>query len=159
MFVSMRKTDMNKRFAGKVPAYFTAEAAMVLSVTLGIILLLVYIIIFQYDRCLLEQDIGALALKGCSVQATNKNELLQELELYGNEIYMDKYVAWKSDEISIALSGNTVKVEQKGQLLFPFAEKSDFGEKEKWEVKAMYENKSISPVLFLRTYRRLIGGK
>lgn len=148
--------NMKRCFARKEAAYFTAEAALVLSVTIWVIVLLVYIILMQYDRCVLELDMGALALKGCTVQAENKTDLLQKLELYKREIYADKYVAWDSDEISIVLSGDMVKVEQKGYLRFPF---KGVGGDSLWEAAAVYENRRISPVSFLRTYRKLIGGK
>lgn len=150
---------MNKGRVGRAAAYFTAEAAMVLSVVMSVILLMVYIILFRYDRCLMEQDIGGLALKGCTVQAENKNDLLQELELCSYEIYSEKYVAWNSDEISIELSGDTVKAEQTGYLRFPFAGENGFSGKDMWQVNVMYENERISPVSFLRIYRKLIGGK
>lgn len=150
---------MNKSFFRKADAYFTAEATMVLSATISVILLLVYIILFRYDRCLLEQDIGMLALKGCTVQKENKNDLLQELEKYKREIYIDKYVAWNGDEIIIELSGDMVRVEQKGCLRFPFTGMEVFNGESEWKMSAIYENKSFSPISFLRTYHRLIGGK
>lgn len=150
---------MKKCFARKEAAYFTAEAALVLSVTIGVIVLMVYIILLQYDRCLLELDMGALSLKGCTMQAENRNDLLQKLEAYKHEIYADKYVAWDREEICIVLSGDTVKVEQKGALRFPFKGITGRSGEVLWEAAVVYENRRISPVSLLRTYRKLIGGK
>lgn len=147
---------MKKCIARKEEAYFTAEAALVLSVTIWVIILLVYIILLQYNRCVMELDMGALAVKGCTVQAEDKKELLQKLESYKREIYTDKYVAWDGDEINIVLTGDKIKVEQKGYLKIPF--KKIEGEA-LWEADAVYENRRISPVSFLRTYRKMIGGK
>lgn len=39
-------------------AYFTVEAAVLYPVVLGVVLLMMYLLFFQYDRCLLEQDMG-----------------------------------------------------------------------------------------------------
>ena len=39
-------------------AYFTVEAAILYPIILSVILLMTYLLLFQYDRCLLEQDIG-----------------------------------------------------------------------------------------------------
>ena len=46
-------------------AYFTVEAAVLYPVVLGVVLLMMYLLFFQYDRCLLEQDMGrAAGLRG-----------------------------------------------------------------------------------------------
>ena len=52
----------------KVDGFFTVEAAMVLSITLSAILLIIYLLFFQYNRCLMEQDMGTLALRGAVMQ-------------------------------------------------------------------------------------------
>ena len=52
-------------------AYFTVEAALVFSITISVILFVVYLLLFQYDRCLLEQDMGAMALWGSRVEASD----------------------------------------------------------------------------------------
>ena len=56
-------------------AYFTVEAALVLPLVTGAILFVIYTMLFQYDRCLLEQDIGALALWGSLAEASDTAQL------------------------------------------------------------------------------------
>lgn len=51
--------DMEKK-----NAYFTVEAALVLPIVIAALLFVIYMMLFQYDRCLLEQDMGAIALWG-----------------------------------------------------------------------------------------------
>jgi len=60
-------------------AYFTVEAALVLPVVIGAILFVIYMMLFQYDRCLLEQDIGGIALWGSIVEASDTAELEQKV--------------------------------------------------------------------------------
>ena len=43
-------------------AYFTVEAAVLYPIVLGVIVLMTYLLFFQYDRCLLEQDMGRAAV-------------------------------------------------------------------------------------------------
>lgn len=151
----MRKRNIHRR----IGAYFTVEAAMVLTMVIGILVFLVYLMFFQYDRCLTDQDVGALALKGCSLQAENKEELLQKLENYAAQIDTDKYIAWNHEKINITLKENKVRVEQTGSLRFPFG---GFGLKSVnsvWETESGFENRCISPVSFLRNYRKIQGGK
>ena len=49
---------------------------MVVPIVLGMIMLLLYLAFFQYNRCLLEQDMTALSIKSCSEQAEEKEDLL-----------------------------------------------------------------------------------
>jgi len=142
----------------KMKAYFTVEAAMVLTLVTGMLTLLVYIIFFQYNRCLLEMDIGALALKGCSVQSENKDDLLQKLNQYSAQIYKDKYLAWEHGDIILKLEENTVRIEQTGTLQFPFTGSGFFNKESEWTTMAVYVNRKVSPISFLRNYHKLTGG-
>ncbi len=137
-------------------AYFTVEAAMVLPIILGVTLLVMYLGFFQYDRCLMEQDIGALALKGCSLDDDNKEKLLQKLDEYAVKLNREKYIAWNHDEVVIKLSGNKVTVSGGGELMFPYANGA-IGEK--WHSAVVYTNQRIDPVNYIRTYRKLTGGR
>ena len=47
-------------------AYFTVEAAVLYPIVLGVIVLMTYLLFFQYDRCLLEQDMGRAAVRSGS---------------------------------------------------------------------------------------------
>lgn len=149
---------MNRILQKKAGAYFTVEATLVLTLTLGVIVVLIYIMFFQYNRCLLEQDIGALALKGCAIQAESKEELLQKLRKYESQIYLDKYIAWECGEVSIELKQDEVKVERAGCVIFPFSGEAFFDLESRWETKAVYENECISPVAFVRAFNKLKGG-
>ena len=63
-----------------VRGYFTVEAALVMPVVLLGIALVMYLLIFQYDRCLLEQDTGVLALRGSAIQVEDSRERIRWLE-------------------------------------------------------------------------------
>lgn len=139
-------------------AYFTVEAAMVLPIVLGVIVLLIYLVLFQYNRCLMEQDMGALALKGCMSCEEDKEALLRELKGYADELYQEKYIAWEQDDVKIELSGNEVEVSQKGLLKFPFAGWVGGNISSGWDAGITYTNQKVNPVDYLRAYRKLKGG-
>lgn len=149
-----------KRFARykDVGAYFTVEAAIVLPMVMWIILLLVYMMFFQYNRCLMEMDMGALALKGCSLQAEDNAALMVVLEEKISEIDENKYIAWNSSEITVRLNRGKVEVTRAGWLLYPFAGVGIEGIGNSWESEITYENKRLSPVSFVRLCRRIVGG-
>ncbi len=154
---SAKNTVMQK--SQKISAYFTVESAMVMVLVTAVIVVLVYIMLFQYNRCLLEQDMGSLVLKGCTVQVQDKKELLQRLQEFDSNIDRDKYIAWKQDEVTLKLEYDKVEVAQSGSLLFPFRGNAYFGMQSEWETSIVYENKRISPVTFIRMSKKIMGGK
>lgn len=130
-----------------------------LTLVIGVILWLVYLMIYQYDRCLADQDMGALALKGCTLQAGDKKALMGQLETYASQLDQEKYIAWEQEKIEIELKENKVRVGQAGRLLFPFAGIGGQDEETGWETESIFENRRVSPVAFLRTYRKITGGR
>lgn len=46
----------------KINAYLTVEAACVIPIMLGVTILIISLMIYQYDRCLLEQDVSLYIL-------------------------------------------------------------------------------------------------
>ena len=67
-------------------AYFTVEAAVLYPIVLGVIVLMTYLLFFQYDRCLLEQDMGRAAVRSGSRWMQKKEELAQILDCAQREV-------------------------------------------------------------------------
>ena len=59
---------------------FTVEAAVLYPIVLGVIVLMTYLLFFQYDRCLLEQDMGRAAVRSGSRWMQKKEELNRQLQ-------------------------------------------------------------------------------
>lgn len=143
----------------KVNAYFTVEAVLVLPIVLGVILLVMYLMFFQYGRCLLEQDMGALALYGAAVQADDNEDRMRQMLDRSENLYEEKYVAWDSSEIGMKLEKGKIKVERSGSLRFPIAGLVFWSGENEWGTAAQYENTVLSPVSMIRTWRKLTGGE
>lgn len=139
-------------------AYFTLEATLVWPIAFGVIVLLVYIAFFQYNRCLMEQDMGILALRGCTALAEEKEEVMQALMDEAAGIYTDKYILWEGSNVKIRLEKGMVKVAQEGELYFPFGSFNG-NVQSRWYAAAEYENRRLEPVSFIRLYRKVTGGK
>lgn len=139
-------------------AYLTLEAALVLPLVMGIILFLIYLGFFQYDRCLLEQDVGSLALKGCSFVQEDQEKLAEELGRAAAELYLEKYIAWELSELAIELSGNGVSAWGSGRITFPFAYLLTEELGGAWHARARYENVRRDPVNFIRLYTKIVAG-
>ena len=79
-------------------AYFTVEAAVLYPIVLGVIVLMTYLLFFQYDRCLLEQDMGRAAVRSGSRWMQKKEELNRQLQEKDMFFDTEKYIAWESEE-------------------------------------------------------------
>ena len=132
-------------------AYFTVEAAMVRPVVLYVIFLVITLLFFQYNRCLLELDLGVLALRGSSMQTENNEDRVEQLQRQGNRQEEELYIGWKCSDIKIEIEKGVLRVEQQATSEFLFAKRFS-------DVSAAYENHIVSPVSFLRYYRKLVGG-
>ena len=89
-------------------AYFTVEAAILYPIILSVILLMTYLLLFQYYRCLLEQVIGkATVLSGSKWTLTKEqlNDYMQKKALHFDE---EKYIAWENEDPLWKLEKNDV---------------------------------------------------
>ena len=148
-----------KKYAGswiqKKNAYFTVEAALILPMALGTLLFIVYVFLFQYDRCLMEQDLGALALWGSRVKAENSEELQNLIQKRTGEIYKDKYAVWKMLTLDVKLEHKYFGVTGKGQIAFPVPGINFWSRDNIWEAEADYRFWRISQVDFVRLCNRI----
>lgn len=139
---------MRKEAAG----YFTVEAAMVMPVVLYLVFMIMYLMFFQYNRCLMELDVGIFAMRGTLLQVGSNEDRAQQLRKQALELEEESYMGWRCQEIQWKMKNGILQVEQQGNLVFPFT-------KESWDAEVSYENHILSPVSFLRYYRKLVGGK
>ena len=138
MVINMRK---------EADGYFTVEAAMVMPLVFGVILMVLYLLFFQYNRCVLELELGVFALRGSLLETESNEDRAEKLQQQAMEQNEERYIAWECGDIQWKLERGTLQAEQQGVLLFPFA-------KERWNARGSYRNQIISPVSFLRYYRK-----
>ena len=139
-------------------AYFTVEATLVLPLVMGAILLEVYLFCYQYDRCLMEQDMGSLVLWCNEVRLENADTVEKQkakIKSRTGEIYRDKYITWDLTTVDVRLEKNQVSVVGRGQLTFPVPGWNLWNNINLWESEVVYESKSISPVFYIRQLRKL----
>ncbi len=132
--------------------YFTVEAALLFPIVIAVILFVFLCMFYSYDRLLLEQDIGILALRG-TVDGGDKEEIGNRLIVEAGQIYTEKYVALKREAVNLQLKGFSVELEQKASLALWMGDVFRLGPK--WEMTAHYRNKRIEPAFFLRLVRRI----
>lgn len=90
-------------------AYFTVEAVMILPFVIWIIGLVIYLMLFQYNRCLMEQDLGMVLLRACSFTVPAQEQAMYATALCEG-VNQEKYLACDTAPISVnvQVSGLTV---------------------------------------------------
>lgn len=131
----------------KVKAYFTVEAAMVFPIVLWIILFVMRMMLFYYDRCLMEQDVASLFVKGMTLQVEDMKDLEDILSKEMAKQSEKRFVAWTLSEKYIVIQKGVVKANCEGKL--------NMGGRESWAAQVDYEGRRMQPTLFLRALRRL----
>lgn len=144
---------MNK----KVNAFFSVEAAIVLPLVIGAVMLVVSLFVFQYDRCLMEQDLAAQALKAAAVDAGTNEELTEKIRLQTAGLYRNKYVAWDILMLEVKMKKGIVEAAGKGEFRFPVPGWNFWNGENIWSVQTEYKTHRISPVSFIRNCRKLKG--
>lgn len=143
----------------KISAFFSVEAAVILPLAMGAMLLAVSLFVFQYDRCLMEQDLAAQALKAATAEAGTEEELTEKIRLQTAGLYRDKYVAWDFLALEVGVKKGIAGASGKGEFRFPAPGWNFWNGENIWGVQAEYKAHRISPVAFIRNCRRLKGEK
>lgn len=136
-------------------AYFTVEAALVFPFAMGTLLFVVYMLLFQYDRCLMEQDVGVMALRGSGTGEEGMEELREMLEKSAKELYLDKYAVWKMTAFEMRLERNRFSVTGKGELAFPAPGWNFWSGQNVWAAERTFSFGRISSTDFVRLCRRV----
>lgn len=134
---------MKKR--GKMDAYFSVEASLVLPMVVGSIIFVVCFLLFWYNRCLMEQNLNGLAVKASQSDSGSMEELERELGKWQDEYLTDKHYAWESGEVVTSLRLNWYEFKQDGKLLL--------GDRT-WKAQVTGKAMRIHPTPFLRLCRR-----
>ena len=141
-------------------AYFTVEAALVLPMVMSAILMGIYLFCYQYDRCLLEQDMGSLLIWGSAMaaeQAGETEQIAASLKQRAAQIHRAKYAAWQITAIDIRLEKDNLSLTGRGELAFPVPGWNLWNRDNLWEAQVSYKRSRISPVFYIRQYRKIQG--
>lgn len=135
----------------KENAYMTVEAALILPIVLASIFFVIYMMLFQYDRCLLEQDMGEMALWGSLAQAPDTAALEEKVQGRVAEVYKEKYMMWRFTSLDVSLDKGKFSANGAGAVFFPFGGLNFWGGGNMWSAQAAYGYSRLAPVTFIRT--------
>lgn len=142
----------------RMDAYLTVEAVMVLPIVFGVLLFIICFWFYQYDRCLMEQDAGLLALRGTVIPAEDAEERIKAVKKILAERPIEKYIVWEDLGTDIKIERGKIRVRQRGNIRFPFSGLAFWDGEDIWEMSVLYENELMSPASLLRKYQKIKGG-
>jgi hypothetical protein len=135
--------------------YFTVETSLILPMVLAVQVFLIYAMLRQYDRCLLEQDMGILTVYAGA--AGNTQEADRALERKNNQRQQQHYLIYEEEELSLDADGGYIEAHSSGKVRMP-----DMG----WQQVLSGENflsleagsriQKLEPGSFLRACRQII---
>lgn len=137
----------------KQNAYFTVEAAMIMPFMVLVQVAIIFLLFFQYNRCLMEQDAAVLALRAGIMAKEDDRTLLEHMKREAQKISQDKYLAWEYASPTLQLKKNKVDIRQECQQIFPFLH-VELQKKSIWNASITYEVERISPMDVVRSWER-----
>lgn len=145
---------------GNRNAYFSVEAAMIMPLVISAILLAVSLFVYQYDRCLLEQDVAVQILKAADAAAGAQtvDELKEKVRIQTAGLYRDKYVAWDMLKLEIEIKRGIIEAIGEGEFCFPVPGWNLWNKENIWGARAEYKAHRVSPITFIRNCRKIQGG-
>ena len=142
----------------KKNAYFTVEATLVMPIVLVIQITILYLLFFQYNRCLMEQDIAALSIRASVLAKEDDWTMLERMKQEAANLSRDKYVAWEYASPTIELKRNVICLEQKCQQIVPF-QMMEWQRESIWQTTIAYKVDRISPMEVVRSRKKIEGGE
>ena len=137
--------------------YFTLEASLILPFALGIILMVIRIWFFRYDRVLQDMDTCSVVVRCMEQQDMNADERAAYVIEQMQGRYKDSYIAWDFGDVSATCGGDSVTCTVTGSsghiagILVP------------WNDPVVYSasserTRTVIPETFvIRTYRKALG--
>ncbi len=144
----------DRRYRG---GYLTIEAAMIMPVVLGVIILVMRIWFFRYDRVLQDMDTCAVVVRSMEQQDMNADEKASYIVEQMQGRYKEHYIAWNFGDISVLCRGDSVSCTVTGSS-GPLAGISGlWDEPDSMSASSERERTILPEVFVIRTYRKALG--
>ena len=99
--------------------YMTLEAALLFPVIFTIIIMLLYMGFFMYDRCLLESSAYIAALRGSRMQLMNNDEIYDKTYTLGEDLVKGRVFAASNVSMKVKVSFEEVEVTYDAKVVPP----------------------------------------
>ena len=137
--------------------YFTLEASLILPFTLGIILMVIRIWFFRYDRVLQDMDTCSVVVRCMEQQDMNADERAAYVIEQMQGRYKDSYIAWNFGEVSATCNGNSVTCTVTGSGGHISGIAGLWNEPDAYSASSERSRTVIPETFVIRTYRKALG--
>ncbi len=137
--------------------YFTVEAVLILPIALAIILLVMQIWFFRYNRVLQETDTSAVLVRVGHMQELKPDEKVSYVVSEMQNRYRDKYMAWNFGEIQTSLKNGQIICSVSGSSGFSPGWLSPWGDRAESYAVTSRKRNLVSEQFVIRSYRKLLG--
>ncbi|MBE5876862.1 MAG: pilus assembly protein [Lachnospiraceae bacterium] len=140
----------------KEKGYFTVEAALVLPFVMLIITMMLFLLIYCYDRCVMEQCAYEAALRGSSNRFRENTLAGQEAMNAAASLTEGKLFALKDLNYEVTVDMNRVTVSYSAQLNMPFVSwiAEEFGYQD-FDIEVKREALRNRQVTLIRAFRKI----
>ena len=147
MVIEKRRGFLHKRAGG----YMTVEASFLVSWTIFIFVLLIYLSFYTYDKCVLLQDAYAVCFRG-SIQKDEDN-VVPYISAHIQEQFGRKYFGTGEVCGSVDRNGHTAYVTGECQVKVPVRSLFTMYEKDGWKIRTQARAQIINPTHIIRKSR------
>ena len=133
--------------------YFSVEAALVVPFAIAAIVTVVYLTIYRYDRCIVEQDLIMLSIYAVSMNGGDDRE--SRLQRRVREVDVTQYLNCRLETFQVEAAGDTVKSVVSGTYLYPIPGWNWFTDQSGWQMEAFCKMRGFSPEKVLRGMRKI----
>ena len=145
---------MRSKYIG---GYMTVEAAMILPVALAMVVLVMRIWFFRYDRVLQDMDTGSVAVRCTEQQDMSGDERAAYVIEQIQERYKDSYIAWNFGEVSASCSRDSVTCTVTGSSGHISGISGLWNVPDSMSATSQRKRTVIPEVFVIRTYRKALG--
>lgn len=119
--------------------------------TIAVVLTVVYLCIYRYDRCLLMQDGWCLTIYAAAYN-TDRDAYAGSMREHVGDIEKEHYVAWEQEGWDISAEHGKAKLSTQGSLVFPSTGWNLFADSDVWNISFEESVRSYSMRNTLRLY-------
>lgn len=134
--------------------YMTVEASFIITWTIFLFVLLIYLSFYSYDKCVLFQDAYAVCFRG-SIQK-KEEQVVSYINAHIKEQFGSKYFGVGQVQGRVDRDGNTTSVEGECQVKVPVRQLFTLYDKEGWKISTRARAQIINPTKVIRRCR-LVG--
>ncbi|MCR5754333.1 MAG: hypothetical protein K6G30_05950 [Acetatifactor sp.] len=139
---------INKRFRKiNLGGYMTMEAALVVPAVCIVIVVMLGILFYQYDRCLIEQNLGIMLIRGTCRGYDDNASRVNIIMSYASALDWNQYLICEEAEVECDVENRELHIVWKSGFGFPIGRNG--------KIEKTISARLISPVFMLRQFRKL----